>query len=212
MFPNLRNEIEARFGAVERHLRMSPREPADIARTIRGLAFVQIYGAYEYTVRSVANAAVSELASCGHRLRDLRPSLLALFLDAEFKSLRAVGEDKLWDRRLQILELAFSKNPVTAVAAIPHDGTHFRHTHLQMLFRTLGINRALTLRRRHLYLIDEVVNNRNSIAHGEESPTDVGSRFSKQDMIHKTEVMRSVCLRIVTIIGEYCSSPAKHLR
>jgi hypothetical protein len=212
MFPALRNEIDTRFSAVEAHLKVAPPGSADMARTMRGLAFVQIYGPYEYAVRNLTDAAVSHITASGHRFRNLRPSLLALFLDAEIKSLRDVGEEKEWDRRLVLFERAFSNSPLSTVAVRPHDGSHFRHTQLQMLFRSLGINRAITLRKRHLFLIDEVVAKRNSIAHGDEAPKDVGSRFSKQEMLHKTKIMRGICLRLVSIVGEYCAAPQNHRR
>ena len=212
MFPSLRTDISARFAAVETHLKVAPRKPPDFAKSIRGLAFIQIYGSYEYTVRTLTDAVLSHITLRGHRFYRLRPSLLAVFLDAELNSFEDVGEDKEWDRRLALFEKAFSRNLIPAVSVRPHDGSHFRHTQLQMLFRALGITRALTLRKRHLYLIDEIVDKRNSIAHGEESPIDVGSRYSRQDMLQKTQNMRSICLRLVSVLEEYCASPANHLR
>src|SRR6202167_3124651 len=85
--------------------------------------------------------------------------------------------------------------------------SHFRHTQLQMIFDVLGITRSLTVRKRHLQLIDEVVNNPNSVAHSTASPTAVGRSYSHSDITHKISLMRKICFRILSLVSEYCATP-----
>lgn len=139
--------------------------------------------------------------------------LLALLLDPQLAGLKDCGQKSLWDRRLDLLDLAVSdKTASLSHPSIPTDGSHFRHGHVNLILRMFGITRTLTLRRRHLFFIDQVVNNRNAISHGEETAAEVGRRYSRSDIYRSIRIMQSVCLRLILIFSEYCNEPAKHRR
>jgi len=217
MFHSLRLEVMERFTAVEEYFRLSlpknARFKGEPSQTSRGLAFVQIYAIHEYTVLKVVQYAVDAIAAHSHSYSDLRPSLLALFLDPQLAALKDCGAKSLWDRRLDLLDKATSDEIVSLPQApIPADGSHFRHAHIYLILRVFGVARTLTLRRRHLYLIDEVVNNRNAISHGAETAATVGRRYSRGDIFRSIRIMQSVCLRLIFIVSEHCSDPARHCR
>jgi hypothetical protein len=176
------------------------------------MVFVQVYAIYEYTLRTAMRQSIAEIAACGHSFANLRPSLQSLFLDAELKSMRDVGEKKIWAQRMALLSKAVSTATIVPVDTMPHDGNYYRHTQLQMAFDVLGIKKPITTRKRYKFTIDELVNNRNYIAHGEETPAEVGRRYSYGDVRKRLETMQRVCLRIVAVMGEHCSTPALHCR
>ena len=180
-------------------------------QTTKGLAFVQIYAIYERTVRQVTRIAIKEIAAHAHAYSDLKFPILSVFLDPEIKSLRDCGDKDVWQRRFDMLEQAASNDPVAVVDVIPHDGSHFRHTQTEMILKVLGVRRTLTVRRKHLWEIDEVVQNRNAISHGDERALDIGRRYSWSDITRKTRVMRNICLRLVEIVSEHCSVPTNHV-
>ncbi len=208
MFPTLKSEVEARFGAIEKFLQETKCLEGDHAATAKGLMFVQVYAVYEYTVRSVVRAAVDSIRARKDKLKHLSPSMLALFLDPEWESLRDSGRKSQWQRRLNIMERAFSNDAVdlSSDTKLPDDGSHFRYTHLLMIFKVFGISRLPVRRRRHRQRIDEVVAHRNSIAHGEEKADDIGRRYSRSDIRHMTRQMKSVCLLQVEVFESFCSS------
>ena len=168
MFPALRLEVTDRFTAVDRFFGRLSRSQGELSQTARGLVFVQLYAIHEYTVVNVVRQATDAVVAHGHKYKNLRPSLLAMFLDPQWRSFQDSPPIKRWDRRLALLDQASSKTRLTnpGGAAFPVDGTHFRHTHVELILKVFGVNRALTARRLHLNRIDEVVNNRNRIAHG----------------------------------------------
>jgi len=210
MFPALQAEIAQRFQQIDAYYRSAPKKPADVAQTFRGLIFVQAYAAYEYTVRTAIHQAIVEIAAKGHSFRDLKPSLLALFLDNELKSVKTCGDKRIWETRIALMAKTFSADPITAVDVVPHDGNYYRHTQLQMTFDVLGVKRAITTRRRYRYTIDEVVDNRNEIAHGESTAAEVGRRYSYPDMRLRIATMRKVCSRVVDLLSEHSSNPNRH--
>ena len=212
MFSTLRTEIIDRFTAVEAHFRQSPRTPTQVAQMSRGLVFVEVYAIWEHTIRAATNTAVATIAGSGHRFFDLRPSLLALYLDPQLESIRTCSPDRVWEKRLALFEQYFSRSPLPNVTRVPHDGSHFRFSQVEMIFRTLGIDRAITVRRRHPQMIDEIVNHRNSIAHGHESPDAIGRRYTYGEVHNRITLMRSICLRLILVADEYCSTPIRHRR
>lgn len=61
-----------------------------------------------------------------------------------------------------------------------------------------------------MFRIDEIVNHRNSIAHGEETAGDIGRRYSRKDIAQRIVQMEKICLRLIEIFAEYCAQPDKH--
>ena len=215
MFPALRLEVTERFTAVENYLKAyTAREfDGELSQTARGRDFVQVYAIHEYTVKTVVQQSILAVIGHAHALKSLRPSLLALFLDPELTSIQDSGRDKIWAQRLQLFDRAASRDPARLSGTpIPTDGSHFRHSQVQMILRVFGVQRPPTTRRRHLFKIDEVVDHRNAIAHGQETAAQVGGRYSNADIRKTVRQMKSVCLRLITIAEEYCSDPAKHCR
>ena len=99
MFPALRVEVAARFDAIELFLKESKSSKEDHTATIKGLMFVQVYAVYEFTVRSVVRVAIDSIKSHNHKMKDISPSMLALFLDPEWDSLRDSGKRNEWEGR-----------------------------------------------------------------------------------------------------------------
>jgi RiboL-PSP-HEPN len=213
MFSPLQSDIDARFEAVKSFLTATGRF-GDVGATVRGLAFVQLYATYEFTVRGVVQVAIDSINAHGHRMNEIAPSLMALYLDSELSSLKDCGPRRVWDARLKIFERAFSGDVVALSnnTGPPSDGTHYRHTHLLMIFAVFGIRRLPVRRRAHYFRIDEVVNNRNQIAHGAETAADVGRRYTYPDMIHRVRQMKSVCALLVSVFDSFCADSSRHRR
>ncbi len=214
MFGPLTTEIDTRFRAVEEFFAATKDFKGDVAATAKGMVFVQIYAVYEFTVGGIIQAAIDAMNSQGYKLKEIRPSLMTLFLDPEFSSLKDAGQRNIWKARLKIFERAFSEDQLSfsSDAPVPSDGSHYRHTHLIMIFSVFGIKRLPARRRIHLYRIDEIVDHRNQIAHGSETAAEVGRRYTRSEICERIGQMRSVCRFLVTVFDDFCSEPARHKR
>jgi hypothetical protein len=214
MFPALKTEIEDRFADMALFFDATKGFTGDNEMTAKGLMFVQVYAAYEYTICRVVELAIDAIKAHNHKLRDLSPPLLALFLDPELRSLRDVGHKGVWERRIKLFERAFSaaRLDISADTEIPHDGSHFRYTQLEMIFQVFGITRLPVRRRRHIPRINEVVGHRNQIAHGSETAEDVGRRYSRSEISHIMKQMKSVCILQVDVFEAYCDKKVRHRR
>lgn len=215
MFPTLQTEVEDRFNALQAFFATTRAlRNADAEATIKGLMFVQVYAVYEYTVKAVVREAIDGLKTHNHKLNQLSPSLLALFLDPELTSLKDIGPKRVWEARLTIFARAFSKDSLTLSSDTipPNDGSHFRYSQLEMMFKVFGIRRRPVQRQLHATRINEVVGHRNNIAHGEESAEDIGRRYTRSEISRMLNQMRSVCLLLISAVGSFCSDPKRHRR
>ena len=214
MFPALRTEVEARFSHLEALFTAARDLKGRHQAAIKGLMFVQTYAVYEYTVNSVVKETIEAINAHKHRYVDLAPTMMALFLDPEWDSLRDSGRRREWESRLKILDRAFSRERValSSDTGLPNDGSHYRYTHLQLIFRVFGIDRLAVRRRAHIPRITEVVDYRNEIAHGAETAEDVGRRYSRLDIRKVIRQMKSVCLFQISVFETFCAEEAPHLR
>ncbi|MDR3562930.1 MAG: MAE_28990/MAE_18760 family HEPN-like nuclease [Negativicutes bacterium] len=208
MFLSLRSEVDARFQEVRSFFKATRNFHGDLGSAAKGLAFVHIYSVYEYTVRTLIEAVIDSINACNHDMVDLTPSLLAFYLDPEITSLKDSSQAKKWTAREKIFErVFFSKAKLSTSTRPPSDGTHYRHTQLITILNVFGISRPPVRRKRHLYRIDEVVDNRNKIAHGQESASEIGRRYSRDDIIHIITQIKSVCNTLIYLLETFCSDP-----
>jgi len=209
MFQPLRTEIDSRFANVEAYFAATRSFQGSVGATAKGFMFVEVYAIYEYTVKTAVRTAIDSLNSKQHRLSDLTPSLLALYLDPELRSLRDTGNRGIWTARQAIFARAFSKDHahIELDTKPPDDGTHFRYSHLQTIVAVFNIKRLPIRRLQHQNRINEVVGHRNQIAHGSETAEDVGRRYTRDDVLKMLRQMQSVCNCIVAVFDHYCSTP-----
>jgi hypothetical protein len=212
MFPIIRAEVESRFLLAEAVFKATRAFKGDVSLAAKGMMFVQVYAVYEYTVKSAVQAAIDAINTHGTRLDDMRPELLCIFLHPELSSLRDVGEKGVWAARLQLFDRAFSRVEATSNLIVPHDGSHYRYSALELIFRVFGINRLPVRRRAHISRINEVVENRNQIAHGSERAEDIGRRYTREDIAHVLNQMRSVCFLLLSVFDGYCADASRHRR
>lgn len=214
MFLTLKSEVEARFDEIQQFLGSTRALQENHVAIAKGLAFVQIYAVYEFTVNKTVSEAIESIKSHNHELRDILSSLLTLLLDPEIKSLRDTQRKSEWHGRLKLFERIFSTDKVDLSSDThpPNEGSHYRYSHLELIFEVFGINRMPVPRHRHVQRIAEVVDHRNAIAHGREAPQDVGRRHTRGEICKTISQMRSVCMLWIRVFESYCADPDRHRR
>lgn len=210
MFQTLKQNTNERFAAVSDFFDATKVLRGTPAAAAKGLAFVHMYAVYEFVIIEGFKLTIDSINSRQHDVASLRQSLLAVYLNPELQSLQDCGRRDMWKKRVAIFDKANSSAAANvASSTIPHDGSHFRHSQLLLIFQILGINRIPAQRRLHLYRIDEVVDNRNKVAHGREPAEDVGRSYARSDVRHRIGQMKGVCIKWITTLDEYCSNPER---
>ena len=175
--------------------------------TSKGLAFVQMYAMYEFTLHGVVEASIDAVCQLGLTLGELRRELTALFLGNEFTSIRDCGAERRW--KLQTLVMIKASSTTSAASCgskvFPSDGSHYRRSQLQSIWEIFGVTCSIVPSGRMYPLIDELVENRNAIAHGRRTPDDVGRGYSETDIDKKIQETRNLCVHIVDSLAIHCS-------
>lgn len=202
-----------RFTAVQSNFRACRRFKGETASAAKGWAFVHLYAVYEYTVRTALQVAIDAIISHERPFSDLKPSVLALFLDPAFTSVQQCKNTRLWEQRIAMLEKALSSTAATVGNGVmPMNGTHYRYEQLQLIFKVLGIKRRPIRKWKHRARIDELVEKRNAISHGRDTAENVGRQLTRKDIDHRMRQIKSVCLHLIAVLEEHTADPVRFCR
>ena len=203
MFDATRREIGERTLVSRRLLALI--QSLEHSRTLetaahKGLIFVQLYGVYEYAVRSAVQAMLSAIRTDGLCARDLHYQVLTLVLDPGFISAASSGRRACWGKRSALLQGSDSTAPLVSLAdtAFPADGSHYRVRQLHTIWEVFGLSVPVLPEPRLAGRIEELVENRNAIAHGRRTPEEVGGRYSTSEIDKSITDIESVATYVVT--------------
>jgi len=205
MFHIIKRELNERMLVTRKlanHVRSLDPEGLPLAATFKGLTFVQLYATYEHVVRGSVQSMLSSISAETPEYRHLKAHVLSLALDARFEATSNCGPRRRWETRIALLEEATSANPASAIpdTAFPSDGSHYRVRQLQTIWRVFGIAEPVVPESKHNGRIEELVENRNAIAHGRSTAEEVGRRYSDPDISDCIDDIDAICLHILTTV------------
>ena len=211
MFRAARAEIAERVLEGSQFLRILSRlGPAEAreAATCRGLLFVHLYGIYEYAVRASVQGALDFIQNESLSCADIRRSALALVLHQEWTSTCESGPSRRWSGRNQLIDKMLSKSPLGALdnTLFPTDGSHFRCRQLWTIWGVFGITLPIVPQPQLQGRIDELVENRNAIAHGRRTAHDVGRAHSDADMVARVRDTDEISSYVIDTMDSHCTS------
>lgn len=175
-------------------------------KVMKGLFYVHLYSALEKTINQVAETTLSYVSSSSRPLREIRPSLLAVALQDQIKSVRGCSSSKVLQKSVSLMESANS-----SASAIMADSTlsfwlqNVWASTINELLDTFGVNSYRVTGRDKIY-VDEVVDKRNAVAHGRDSAMSVGERFRCIDLETRFNVVQTVTFQVVESFREYCEN------
>jgi hypothetical protein len=214
MFSSLTNELSERFLSTQLYFDAtctSGSHPHDAIS--KGLAFISIYGNYEYTVRSTVAEAIRHIKQSKIQFQHVKIECLPLLLHSELNSVADAGAKTAWKRRVDLFRQVNAADACsTSDDAFPNDGSHYRISQIYAIWEAFGITNPVIPNPQWTQLIGEVVENRNAIAHGRRTSKDVGRGYSKDDIVKKFERMRDICLYIVSTVESHVTHTPNMLR
>lgn len=180
--------------------------------TARGLIFVRLYAVYEFTVRDVVRAAITELKGRGTPFGTLRLELLALALHHHLQTVADCKDERRWQERVAMFRRVDAHDPLDVDDhTFPNNGTQYRIGQLYTIWEVFGISHTITPvipNPRHTSVIGELVENGNAIAHGRRTPEDVGGRYARDDIHDRIDAVSAICSHVLGALHAHCSNPA----
>jgi HEPN superfamily RiboL-PSP-like protein len=202
LFDLIRAEINARI-LVAKQLAALIRA-SEVARSLeaavlKGLIFVHLYGIYENAIHSAVRAVLASVRSDQMSPRDLHYKILTLVLHREFASASDAGRLRMWKQRLDLVNSFDSATPLKSLddTIFPSDGSHYRIAQLETIWTVFGIVVPVVPEPRYIGRIEELVENRNAIAHGRRTPEEVGGRYSVSDIEKRVIDIEQIAIYIV---------------
>ena len=192
-----RRAMELIDGAVELFdLVMKSRNPRS-SRRMKGLAFVEMYAAYERSIHDAVRLYLVELRDADVEIKKVSRPLLALLQSPDIQSISERSNN--WDRRVKLFEQSTSgRSGDINTELFPKDNSHYRKSQLEVIWRVLCLKGPTVPSGRLFPFIIELVENRNAIAHGRKESDEVGRTYTTADIRTKFRQTSRICIHIIT--------------
>ena len=89
----------------------------------------------------------------------------------------------------------------------PKDGSQFRMSQLETLWSLFGLPAPVLPVGRLIGRVGEMIDNRNRIAHGEDTAEDVGRRYTIAEIRDRVDDTEALCSHLNTAIAAYLRTP-----
>lgn len=185
---------------------VADRDPisAENAAILRGLFFVQLYGVIEFAISLSVQVLLQEMTKAAVPFRRFEHHIHAVALDDLFRSLSDPGLKLRWPKRKELLAKQISTEPCCLNDTVFHDQLqNIWFETLQSIFEYLCIQRNAVPEERMRGYIDEIVDNRNAVAHGRQSAQGVGRRITSSDLEERLDAVARVVDHVLTSFDDY---------
>ncbi|MDH2923964.1 hypothetical protein EV693_10352 [Nicoletella semolina] len=177
--------------------------------TLKGMLFVLLYGSIEYTVSETVKIAEREISLQNLHLNEVQPSLLIRFLHKNFDALHNVGRKYKWQKRLDFMQIFSSNSKIIENICddleLPTDGKNIRVEQLRSIFCTFNIEPTL-LNAQWGGRLKDIVENRNTIAHGNTTAADVGKNLFISDLQVRIDEVNAFCTTFIALFEDYLNN------
>jgi hypothetical protein len=179
----------------------------EMGRNMRAAAYVYAAAAVEHVISELLTATLTEITSAAVELRKIRLTLLALATAPHFDSLQQLRGLKMWAKRSQVFGDIDSVSTCTFDSSnLPLDGRTIRPEHLETIWVIFGFTAPAVPDPLGRLALNELADARNSVAHGEDKPSEIGGQASVTDMLRLLDRIESVVINMWTSINGYLTN------
>ncbi len=147
---------------------------------------------------------LQEMTKAAVPFRRFEHHLHAVVLDDHFRSLADPGLKPKWPKRRELLAKQISADPCSLNDTVFHDQLqNIWFITLSSIFEYLCIKRDPVPEDRMRGYIDEIVDNRNAVAHGRQSAHGVGRRITSSDLEERLDAVMKVVDHVLFCFEEY---------
>lgn len=138
------------------------------------------------------------------KIGDCKYELYSLLFSPEFDSLRNIGNEKKWETRWKLLNKLISNGGIHIQPDIfPTDGKNIRIRQLQSIANSFGLKEKVLPRDEIGGYVQELVDVRNDISHGNKLPREIGRNYTQEDLLTRCEIFSELCIYVVSIYEKY---------
>jgi hypothetical protein len=181
----------------------------ELIRIQKGLIFVSLYSAIEFTLTSSVSQFLTAIQRNPKKPFEYKKYLLCTVMNAEFNAIIDCSKKTVWKNKAKLMDCLFSDDPVNIDNAVfPTDGTNISHNQISEIWRLFHLPNPILPDGVHPWLLNEIKEHRNAIAHGRERAATIGGRFSVELLEKRHESVALLCAHIVSSFEEHFKSKA----
>lgn len=199
-------EVNALMSKVAQMETSSPlQRDSDDVRAMRGLLYVHMYGAFEYAMDQSFIRLAQHISARGVARRHLESALFSVVLDNEFKSLQSVNAlEKKLRKRIQTVGCTRDQSHASiADNVLSQNMQSAGSAAIALAFEVYEISESHLVEMTVKNYIDEVVERRHAVAHGRESPVDVGVRKVSELRLRYDALYRQA-MYVIDTLNNFC--------
>lgn len=174
----------------------------DISRSVRGLAIVLLYAAYENLLRGLVRGLLEAAARTGASNRRLRSGFRVSAIARELQAVKDTPGNRF--RLDQALAIANALNQSRGCTVepdwFPDDGTHMRRAQVRSIFRLFALGDPASILKGAWERLDTIVDERNAVAHGRRGADEVGRAYTQQEILDLVNLWEARWLELIARI------------
>lgn len=211
-FASAQVEMRERFTealAILNHIRQQAPEgfvPLDsVQKSMRGLWLVALYGAFERSANAVVEAAITEVASHGSRSVDCMPPIQSIIHYSKIQAVNDCRQHSIFDKSVNLFQAAFSSAPLAAFDnPLVERMQNVNGSTLSWVAGLFGLD-SFTIAPADNGRLNNLRERRNAVAHGREAASEVGQRYTLDEMNNLYVAADSVSTAFLFCLSEHCT-------
>lgn len=212
-FENAQIEIRDRFSESNSLLAFlrangpAPLQPAsENFKSLKGLWLVSIYSAVEKSVNSVMESALEVISSHNNKSIDCIPSLHSIFHFGGIQSVRGCGRERIFDKSVSLFETTHSETVMKVIDNPLADS--LQNVDATTISWLLGLFGApnISVPAPSIGRVNALRERRNAVAHGRESASKVGERYTIQELENIYNASDEIITAFFLILSDYCTN------
>lgn len=181
---------------------------SDFFRTQKGLVFVAMYAVLEFAITQSVTRTLEIIGQEKAPANRFKNSVLCSLFDSHFKALRECGTSKEWEHRHKLVLAVVGDTEVTKVdsSVFPSGGSmNISNKQLESVWFFFDLDSSPLPEGVQHFVLNEIKEHRNAIAHGRESAITIGRRYQVAQLKDKAQKIKLLCHHITSSFASYCA-------
>jgi hypothetical protein len=167
-------------------------------KILRGMYYVHLYAALERTINEVVEQALIFINSKNVPNKHYATSFNTISLNSQMQAFKAIGYKGYITKSIEVFSaIEANESFVITNTLLSTSLQNIWHETIQQTLACFGIT-AINFSPRVRLTIDEIVEKRNAVAHGRETPTTIGERYRSNVLRQKTQEIQQVVDLVVS--------------
>jgi len=174
-------------------------QSSDLLKIQKGFLFISLYSSIEYTITNVVSRFLEIVKQEELKPMEFKKYLLCTVLDNKFNALLGSSKKTLWNKKKELFDALFSSEPALIDDSVfPTDGINISQKQIEDIWEIFHLSGDAIPIGINTWILGEIKDHRNAIAHGREKAATIGGRYTAQTLTQRVADVEALCFHIVS--------------